>query len=208
MNRYLSEFIGTFFLVLTIGLAASYGDRFAPIAVGSVLIVLTYLGIKTSGAHYNPAVTLAVFIRKKIKLKDAGFYLLAQLLGGFAAAGLVMLTVLDDSFIFELRPGRGEFPIQALLIETIFTFFIVLVYLITTQSRLLRGNDFYGIAIGLALMVAMFVGGPISGGAFNLVTGISANVLAMEFSHIWIYAVGPLLGGTMAGYASRVYLAS
>lgn len=206
MNRYLSEFIGTFFIVLTVGLAGSYANSFAAWACAGAVIALTYLGLKTSGAHYNPAISLAMFIRKKLTGKDLGLYTLAQLAGGFAAAGLVILLVLDDRYVFQMTPGRGDFPFEAIGIELLFSFLITLVYLVTTQSRLLRGNDFYGLAIGLAYLAAWFVGGPISGGSFNPATAMPANIIAMEFGTLWIYGIGPLAGGALAAYASRVYL--
>ncbi len=205
MNRYLTEFIGTFFWVLTIGLAGSHGDRFAPIAGGAMLIALTFLGMKSSGAHYNPGVSLALFIQQKLSAKDLGLYALAQLLAAFMAAGLVLVLSLDDSYVFEFRPGRGDFPFQALIIEMLLSFVLVLTYLVTAQSKATEGNEFYGLAIGMVYMAILFIGGPISGGAYHLGIGGAANVLAMRFDLIWIYTLGPLAGSVMAGYAMRLY---
>ena len=205
MNRYLSELIGTFFLTLSVGLAMSYGDRFAAIAIGAVLISLTYLGMKASGAHYNPAISLAMLMLKKVSPKDFGFYLLAQLVGAFAAAGLVMLVAIDDSYVFAFAPGRGDFSVQAAIVEVILSFLFTLVYLVTTQSKVTRGNDYYGFAIGFVFMAIYFMGAPISGGAFNPAIGIAANVVTLQLEPLWIYGLAPFIGGALASYASRVY---
>ncbi|MEO1450757.1 MAG: aquaporin, partial [Bacteroidota bacterium] len=81
MNKYVTEFIGTFFLVLTIGLTVGAGTPFAPLAIGAALMIMVYMGGHVSGAHYNPAVTLAVLIRGNIKGAEAGIYMVAQILG-------------------------------------------------------------------------------------------------------------------------------
>lgn len=206
MNRYLSEFIGTFFIVFTVGLGSSYGNIFSSWASAGAVIALTYLGIKTSGAHFNPAISLAMFMRKKLSGKDLGLYTLFQLAGGGAAAGMVMLLVLDDRYLFQFTMGRGDFSIQAVAIECLFTFMITLVYLATTQSKRLRGNDIYGLAIGLAYLAAWYAGGPVSGGSYNPAMALPANLIALEVGTLWIYGIGPFAGGALAAFVSNIYI--
>ena len=92
MKKYLVEFIGTFFLVLVICLSTGNGgNMLAPIAIGAVLMVMVYMGGHISGAHYNPAVTLAILIRGKIGMKDAAIYMVTQIVAAFAAAMLFNL---------------------------------------------------------------------------------------------------------------------
>lgn len=200
MRKYLTEFIGTFFLVLTIGLAVGAGTPSAPIAIGSALMVMVYMGGHISGAHYNPAVTLAVFIRGKIDLKDAGIYWVSQILGAIAAAFLVGVLVLDADFTFEVAKAGSATHVQALLVEVLFTFALALVVLNSATAKGTQGNSFYGLAIGFTFLVGAFAGGPISGGAFNPAVGIGPNILSGGFADLWIYIVGPLLGGALAGF--------
>ena len=93
LNKYLVEFIGTFFLVLTIGMTViSPGDagNLAPLAIGGVLMVMIFAGGHISGAHYNPAVTLAVFLRGKCPAKDVAPYIVSQLIAAAVASSLVL----------------------------------------------------------------------------------------------------------------------
>lgn len=200
MRKYLTEFLGTFFLVLTIGLAVGAGSTFAPLAIGSALMVMVYMGGHISGAHYNPAVTLAVFIRGKIEIKDAAIYWVAQILGGLAAAGVAGMLVLDADFTFLVAKAPSATMVQALLVEILFTFALALVVLNSATAKGTQGNSFYGLAIGFTVMVGAFAGGPISGGAFNPAVGIGPNVVNTAFTDLWIYIVGPLLGGALAGF--------
>lgn len=201
MRTYLTEFLGTFFLVLSIGLVVGSGvGAFANIAIGSVLMVMVYMGMHISGAHYNPAVTLAVFIRGKIELKEAGIYWLAQILAAFAAAPLVGMLVQDADYTFLIEKAPSATLEQALAIEVLFSFVWALVVLHVSTAKGTEGNSFYGLAIGFAVMVGLFAGGPISGGAFNPVTALGPNTVNVEFTDLWLYIVGPLLGGTLAGF--------
>ena len=200
MRKYLTEFLGAFFLVLTIGLAVGAGSPFAPIAIGSALMVMIYMGGHISGAHYNPAVTLAVFIRGKIDLKDAAIYWVSQILGAIAAAFLVGVLVLDADFTFTVAKADSATHVQALLVEILFTFALALVVLNSATAKGTEGNSFYGLAIGFTVLVGAFAGGPISGGAFNPAVGIGPNILNGAFADLWIYIVGPLIGGALAGF--------
>lgn len=200
MRKYLTEFLGTFFLVLTIGLAVGAGSAFAPIAIGSALMVMVYMGGHISGAHYNPAVTLAVLIRGKIDIKDAAIYWVSQILGAIAAAFMVGVLVQDADFTFLVAKAGSATPVQALLVEVLFTFALALVVLNSATAKGTQGNSFYGLAIGFTVLVGAFAGGPISGGAFNPAVGIGPNILNGGFADLWIYIVGPLLGGALAGF--------
>lgn len=205
MRKYITEFIGTFFFVLTIGLTlgAGAGTSFGPIAIGSALMVMVYMGGHISGAHYNPAVTLAVLIRRKIELKDAAIYWGAQLLGAVAAAAIVKFLVQDADFTFLIKKAGSATPVEALLVELLFTFTLALVFLNVSTAKSTEGNSYFGLAIGFTVLVGAFAGGPISGGAFNPAVGLGPNILNGGFADIWIYIVGPLLGGAMAGFTFK-----
>ncbi len=200
MKKLLTEFIGTFFLVLVIGLAVTGGVPLAPIPIGVALAVLVYMGGHVSGAHYNPAVSLAALLRGKMPSTDFVPYVVAQLLGAVAAAGTVHLITGQT---FAPAPAADLDIMPPLLVETLFTFLLALVVLNTATHRATKGNSFYGFAIGGTVMAAAFAGGAISGGAFNPAVGVGPAVMrtlitGAPIGPIWLYLVGPLLGGAAA----------
>ncbi len=206
MKNYLTEFIGTFFLVLTIGLTVIAQSPFAPLAIGSALMVMVFMGGHISGAHYNPAVSLAVFLRGRMdSAKEMVYYWIAQILGAFVAAGVVYLCV---SNTFAPAPGADASMLGVLLVEFLFTFALALVVLNTATAKGTEGNSFYGLAIGFTVMVGAFAGGEISGGAFNPAVGVGPilmDVIAGDgaIGNIWIYLVAPLAGGAVAAYVFK-----
>ena len=191
MKKYLIELIGTFFLVLVIGLTGN------PLAIGSVLMVMIYMGGHVSGAHYNPAVTLAVLLQKKIDTRDAGMYMIFQVIGSIAAA-LVAYAITGNTF--APGPGATASTVSALLVEIIFTFALVSVVLNVAVSPSVSGNNYYGLAIGFTVLAAAFAGGSISGGAYNPAVGIGPCIIDTlvggnnSLSNVWLYLVGPPAG--------------
>jgi aquaporin Z len=179
MNKYITEFIGTFFLVLTIGCTVLAGGRgvIPPLAIGAVLMVMVYAGGHLSGAHYNPAVTIGVWLRGRIKAADVAPYIGAQ------AAG-ALLAALATSF---LRPeGVMDAAVlnlpRALVAETIYTFALVYVVLNVATSKNTQGNSYFGLAIGFTVLAAAFAVGDISGGAFNPAVRLGATVMLANFA--------------------------
>jgi aquaporin Z len=200
MPRYLTEFIGTFFLVLTIGLTVTSGTDLAPLAIGSVLMVMVYMGGHVSGAHYNPAVTVALLLRSKLAPRDGAPYLVAQLLGATLAAWAVYLLVGQT---FAPAPGPGASTGQAFLAEALFTFALVLVIMNVATAKATEGNSYYGLAIGFTVMAGAFAVGGISGGAFNPAVGTGPIVMQALFgggslADLWLYWAAPLTGGAVA----------
>ena len=206
MRQYLTEFIGTFFLVQTIGLAVVQGVSMAPLAIGAILMVMVYMGRHVSGAHYNPAVSLAVLMRGKMEIKDLVPYFVSQILGAFAA-GCVVYQVTGKTF--APAPAATASVTGALLVELLFTFALALVVLNVATAPATQGNSFYGLAIGFTITGAAFVGGPVSGGAFNPAVGIGPMLLhgtvgEGSFAALWIYLVGPLAGGALAALVYKL----
>lgn len=206
MKNYLTEFIGTFFLVLTIGLTVLDGTPLAPLAIGSSLMVMVFMGGHVSGAHYNPAVSLAVFMRGRMAVKEMLFYWVAQVVGAFAAAVVVYLCV-QGTFAPAPDPDAGMLGV--LLVEFLFTFALALVVLNSATAKGTEGNSFYGLAIGFTVMVGAFAGGGLSGGAFNPAVGVGPilmNAIAGggSLGNLWIYLVAPLAGGALAAVVFKI----
>jgi aquaporin Z len=195
MKKYLIEMIGTFFLVLVIGLTGN------PLAIGSVLMVMVYMGGHISGAHYNPAVTLAIVLQKKIDTKEAGMYVVFQVVGSMVAA-LVVYALTGNTF--APNPAVTASSASALLIEIIFTFALVSVILNVAVAKATSGNSYFGLAIGFTVLAAAYAGGGISGGAFNPAVGLGPCLIDTfvgghsSISNVWLYLVGPPAGAWLA----------
>jgi aquaporin Z len=197
MRKYIAEFIGTFFLVLTIGCTVIAGvpGVIPPLAIGAALMVMVYAGGHVSGGHFNPAVTLAAWVRGRCETKDVLPYWGAQVLGGIIAALVAVFLTGKSGTPMEIRNVPVVF-----VAEFLFTFALAYVVLNSATSKDTAGNSFYGLAIGLTVMVGAFAVGPISGGAFNPAVVIRAGVMKLlNFSQSWIYLIADLAGGLAAG---------
>lgn len=195
MKKYLIEFIGTFFLVTTVGLTGN------PLAIGIMLTILVYMGGHISGAHYNPAVTISIFCKKLIEAREAINYILTQLIASFFGALLVFYINND---LMHVAPNVSYSSLQIILCELIFTFLLVLVILNVATNKKTEGNPYYGFAIGFTVLASAYCVGGISGGAFNPAVGFGPALLDMFFGtgndilNLWIYIVGPVIGGYLA----------
>ena len=205
MAKLLTEFIGTFFLVLVIGLVVIGGAPVPALAIGTMLMAMVYMGGHVSGAHYNPAVSLAVFLRGKLPGKEVVPYMAAQLAGALIAA-LAVRAITGRTF--APAPGSGVAIGPALLVEVLFTFALALVVLNAATARKTDGNSFYGLAIGLTVYVGATSSVHISGGALNPAVGIGLTLVDAAFSggtlsHVWLYIVGPFVGAALAAAVFR-----
>lgn len=194
MKKYVIEFVGTFFLVFTVALTGN------PLAIAAILVSMIYMGGHISGGHYNPAVTLAVFIRGAINWKDGIMYWIVQMLGGIVAA-LLFASLSGQKFIPQphIQATFG----MAVLVEALYTFALASVVLHTATSEDTAGNDYYGLAIGFVILAAAFAGG-LSGGAYNPAVGVGPLLadytnMAARMQNLGIYLIGPLSGGLLAG---------
>lgn len=200
MKNMLTEFIGTFFLVLTIGLTVTANSQFAPLAIGASLMIMVYAGGHVSGGHYNPAVSPAAMMRGALPSGQYVSYVLSQVLGAVVAA-LVVHVITGKTF--APAPAADATTLGALLVEILYTFALCLVVLNVAVAKKTQGNSFYGLAIGFTVVVAAFAGGGISGGAFNPAVGIGPTIINAvlgggSWSALWLYLVGPLVGGALA----------
>jgi len=194
--KYLVEFIGTFFLVTTIGCTVINGGDgvIPPLAIGSVLMVMIYAGGHVSGAHYNPAVTLAVFLRGKCPAKDVPGYMIAQVAAAAIAGGLVLFLKGNPA-----NPPGNPDVVKALVAEFLFTFALCYVVLNVATSKNTSGNSNYGLAIGFTVLAGAFAVGPISGGAFNPAVAVGITVMRLSaLENIWIFLVANFAAGAVA----------
>lgn len=203
MNRYLAELIGTFFFVLAIGcvvLAAPIG-AFAPLAIGSALMVMVYATGHISGGHLNPAVTLALVMRGKCKAADAAPYMGAQIIG--AALAALVVRYLRPEAASAITAMTPDIP-RALVAEFLFTFALAYTVLNTATARGNAGNSFYGLAIGFIVLVGAYAVGDISGGAFNPAVAVALVAMGLvKASDLWIHLVGDFAGAIAAAGAFR-----
>ena len=197
MAKYLTEFVGTFFLMLTIGstvLPPNDAGAMAPLAIGAALMAMAFAGGHVSGAHYNPAVTVAVFLRGKIAAADVGGYIVAQVLG--AAAGAVAAGFFKG---FPTAAPLQVDPVYALLGEFFFTFALVTVVLNVAATRETSGDSFYGLAIGFTVLAGAYAMGPVTGAAFNPAVVVGVTLLGLfSVANVWIYLVANFAAASAA----------
>ncbi len=191
------EFVGMFMFVFTVGMATNKtgAGALAPLAIGSVLMVMVFSGGHISGGHFNPAVSTAVFLRGRMSAAEYRAYMLTQ----FTAAVLAGLTVrvVGGHEAHASVAGAG----RMLIAEFLFTFALAWVVLNVATARGTEGNSFYGLAIGFTVVAGAFAVGGISGGVFNPGIALGATVTGLlKWSNIWIYLLADFLGGAAAAY--------
>src|SRR5260370_20568156 len=202
MNKYLTELLGTFFLVFTVGctVVGNGAGALAPLAIGSALMVMIFAGGHISGAHYNPAVTFGVWLRGKCETKDVAGYIVSQIVGAMLAA----------SAVEYLKVGATVAPMNlallpVMLAEFLFTLPLHFVVLNVTPAKGTSGNSFYGLAIGFTVMTGAFAVGNISGGVFNPAVAVGVSMMGLSaWTNLWIYLVADFAAGAAAALAFRV----
>ncbi|OLB78105.1 MAG: porin [Actinobacteria bacterium 13_2_20CM_2_71_6] len=202
MRKYATEFIGTFFLVFTICVSVQSGPALAPLAIGVVLAAMVFAGGHISGAHYNPAVTVAVWIRGRLAAREVGPYIAAQVAGAVVAAGIVRTVLgLHPAAAFQVT---GRHLVAAFAAELLVTFALAYVVLNVATSKDHPNNSFYGLAIGFTVMSGAVGVGGISGGVFNPAVAFGVSTAGMvSWSMLWVYLVANLAAGALAGVAFR-----
>lgn len=204
MDKYLVEVIGTFFLVLTVGLTAGLGNAgaLAPVAIGAILMVMVFAGGHVSGAHYNPAVTVAICMRGKCPRAEVAGYVVAQVVGAGLAA-LVVRYLAQGASLAASTPAMGP----TLVVELLFTFALCWVVLNTATARGTEGNSFYGLAIGSTVAAGAFAVGPISGAVFNPAVAVGICIMGLsQWAFIWVYLVATIAAAVLAALAFKALI--
>ena len=196
-RKLVVEFVGMSLFVFTVGMATnkSGAGALAPLAIGSVLMVIVFAGGHISGGHFNPAVSAAVFLRGRMASNEFVAYVVTQCVAAVIAGLLVRYVGGREVHTPVASAGK------MLIAEFMFTFALAWVVLHVATARGTDGNSFYGLAIGFTVVAGAFAVGGISGGAFNPAIALGAMVTGLfEWSNIWIYLVADLLGAAAAAY--------
>jgi len=212
LAAYITEFLGTFFLVLTVGLNLEVDNRYqgitAPLAIGSILMCMIYMGGHISGAHFNPAITIGVFLRgNKITLRDAIGYVLVQNFAAFCAS---LCCYAITSVTFAPQPDADFSILKTMMVEFFYSFALVYVVLSVATTKSLANNGFYGLAIGFTVTAGGYTTSGISGAAFNPALATGTMIVDMftgwpfRIAYIWVYWIGGILGGCAAAGVFKV----
>lgn len=203
MRKYFVEFIGTFFLVFTVGSAVLLADSgvISALSIGFILMVMVYAGGHISGGHYNPAVSLAVAIRGGLPFKNLFPYWIFQIFGGVLAAWLISFFVMEP----VLLSGCDYTFVQLIVGEFLFTFALCYVVLQTATTEYLEGNSFYGLAIGSTVTVGIFaVGGIFCFAAFNPAVAVGLGILHIAcWFNVCLTVLTNLFAGLCAAFTYK-----
>lgn len=202
-QKYLAEFFGTFVLVF-IGTVAVVGAvrsdvsplLVAPFAFGLALLAGLYAFAEVSGGHYNPAVSLGLFLDRRLSLPDLLGYWASQILGGVAAAVVLLLATSDDDVASTATVPGADGDGTAFVMELVLTAIFVCVILQSSKSSRFGGSAL--IAIPLTLVAIHFAAVPFSGSSVNPARTFGPALIGGEWDGIWIYLVAPLLGAVLA----------
>lgn len=203
-RKYIAEFVGTF-LFLTIGYAsvAAFGVAevpgllVVPFSFGFGLLAAIFAVGHISGGHFNPAVTVAAVLDRRTETTDAIGYILAQVIGAIAAAGIVFVVAGQAAVTAGVtKPGAGITDIGALILEIVLSAGFVLVILVATK----RAAGLAPLAIPLTLVAIHFASATLSGASVNPARSIGSALLGADLSALWIYLVGPIVGA-IGGWA-------
>lgn len=203
-----AEFIGTFALILIGAGAAAVSGNLVAIAFAHGLVVLAfvYLHGHISGSHINPAVTAGVWAAGKMDAGRAVSYIVFQLLGGVVGA-LTLRYVLGgtESGLGLTQLSAGTTTAAGLTLEAILTFFLA--YAVLQAAVGGKAGNQAGIAIGMTLVFCILLGGPLTGASLNPARSLGPAVAMGDFNLLWLYFVGPILGGVVAGLLYRQWMA-
>jgi len=209
MNEYslraklITEFIGTFFLTLTICLAGVFESgtsELAPFAIASTLMVMIYAGGHVSGAHYNPAVTISIYLRGACEKSEIAPYIASQLAAAVTAAVISSSVFMPGNAVEELAMDT----VPALAAELTFTFALVYVILNVATSESTEGNGYFGAAIAFVVLAGALTVGSISGASFNPAVSVSLILTeSLVVADSWLHFVPQIAGGALAAYVFK-----
>ena len=201
-HKLIAEFIGAFFLALTVCTAAVHGSagEYAPFAIAATLMVMIYGLGHVSGAHFNPAVTVGIWLRGACEKDEVAPYIAVQVIAGAAAALVSANLLITDPSVTALELDMT----QTIGAEFLYTFALVFVILNVATSEATAGNGYYGAAIAFVVLAGALTVGGISGGSFNpAVTGALFISGVIEAADLWMHLVPQFVAGVVAVQAFK-----
>lgn len=218
MKKEIAEFIGTFVLVLFGTGAAVLGGGIEGIgtlgiamAFGLSIVAMAYSIGTISGCHVNPAVSIAMYVNKRLSISELAYYIVGQVLGAVVATG-VLKIILSTSDMAVTNLGQNSFGALgaggAFLVEAILTFIFILVIIVVTGKH--GSPEFAGLVIGLTLVLIHLLGIPLTGTSVNPARSFSPAIFAggEALSQLWVFIVAPIVGGILAAITSKLLLDS
>ena len=203
-QKLTTEFIGTFFLSLTICTAAVYGSagEYAPFGIAATLMVMIYAGGHISGAHYNPAVTVSIYLRGACEKDEVLPYIASQVIAAVSAA--IVAEWCLSSFPGALSPVAEDLGTDAIVAELLFTFALAYVILNVATTESTSGNGYYGAAIALVVLAGAITVGSISLASFNpAVTSALIVSGKLAIADSWMHFVPQFVGAVLATYVYK-----
>jgi aquaporin Z len=205
MKKYISEFLSTFFLVFAgTGAIVINGETNGAIThvgialtFGIVVTTMIYSFGQYSGAHMNPAVTLALLIGKKFPGNEVPGYLISQLAGAFAASFLLRMLFPMNELLGTTLPAGSE--MQSFILEMILTFFLMFAILSTTKEK----NNYAGFVIGFVILLEAMFAGPICGASMNPFRSLAPAIVSGHFNSLWVYLFAPVIGAVTAMFTFK-----
>lgn len=203
MKKYISEFIGTFSLIfcgtgaMTINEVTGGDVTHVGIGLtwGLIVMAMIYAFGDISGAHFNPAVTIAFAYAKKFAWKETPKYIIAQILGAFAASLVLMFLFPDSEFLGSTIPKVDVW--RAFVLELLLTFFLMVTIInVSTGSKEI--GVIAGIAIGGVVLLEAIFAGPITNASMNPARSLAPNIVSGNIDGLWLYMVAPVLGALLA----------
>ena len=203
MKRYIAEILGTFALVfcgtgaIIINQQSSGAITHVGIAItfGLIVMAMIYALGHISGAHLNPAVTIAFTLAKKFKAKQVTPYIISQLAGAFLASFVLNYLFPTNEFLGTTIPSGT--PLQSFILECILTFFLMLVIIhVATGSK--EQGMFAGLAIGSTVLLEAMFAGPVSGASMNPARSLAPAIVSGHMEHLWVYLTATILGAALA----------
>ncbi|KAF8399010.1 hypothetical protein HHK36_014877 [Tetracentron sinense] len=206
ISQVIAEVLGTYFLIFagcgSVAVNKTYGSITFPgicVTWGLIVMVMIYSIGHISGAHFNPAVTITFAIFRRFPYSHVPLYVVAQLLGSILASGTLFL-------VFDVKPKAffGTVPVgsnvQSLVLEIIISFLLMFVISgVATDNRAI--GELAGIAVGMTIMLNVFVAGPVSGASMNPARSIGPAIVMRVYTGLWVYIVGPIIGTIAGGFA-------
>jgi len=202
-RKYIAEFIGTFALVfcgtgaIIINQESSGAISHAGIAItfGLIVMAMIYALGPLSGAHFNPAVSIAFAIAGKFKLNQVLPYIVSQVAGGLAASVILKLLFPQNDLLGSTIPAGSD--LQSFVLELILTFFLMLVIINVAIGSKEQGM-FAGLAIGSTVLLEAMFAGPVCGASMNPARSIAPALVSNHLQHLWIYIIAPVAGASLA----------